>query len=221
MMEISEKKYVVLAGNIGAGKSTLVRLMGERFGWKVYYEPVAQNPYLEKFYGDMKRWAFHSQVFFMTHRVKSHHELGMYPHTVVQDRSIYEDAEVFARNLFEGGQMAREDYATYRKLYEVFIRLLPVPDLVVYLRVSVDTLLKRIALRGRDFEAGISAEYLANLNRLYEEWIGSFGLAPVLTVPGDELDFVTHSKDLDLILDQVEERLNEGQRTLFPGIMPE
>lgn len=213
----TDKKYVVLAGNIGAGKSTMVEMMCERFGWKAYFEPVTQNPYLEKFYGNMRRWAFHSQVFFMTHRVKSHHALAGYPHTVVQDRSIYEDAEVFARNLYEGGQMASDDYATYRELYEVFTRLLPVPDLVVYLRVSVETLLKRIALRGREFEAGISGEYLENLNRLYEEWICSFGLTPVFTVPGDELDFVAHSKDLNMIFDRVEERLNEGQGTLFPS----
>lgn len=211
------KKHVVLAGNIGAGKSTLVQMMCERFGWKPYYEPVTQNPYLEKFYSDMKRWAFHSQVFFMTHRVKAHHALSDDPHSVVQDRSIYEDAEVFARNLYLGGQMDADDYATYRELYTLFTRLLPVPDLVVYLQVSVETLQKRIAKRGRNYEGTIPDEYLEGLNRLYEEWIGSFDLAPVLTVPGDKLDYVAKSRDLHRILDRVEEQLRDGQTLLFPA----
>ena len=211
------RKYLVLAGNIGAGKSTLVSMMCERFGWKAYYEPVAENPYLERFYGDMKRWAFHSQVYFMTHRVKSHHALADDPFSVVQDRSIYEDAEVFARNLHESGQMTDNDWGTYRELYRVFTCLLPVPDLVVYIRASVKTLQKRITLLGRGFEASIPDEYLEGLNRLYEEWIASFSLAPVLIVPGDELDFVANSADLHRILDRVEERLRDRQRLLFPA----
>lgn len=212
-----KKKYVVLAGNIGAGKSTLVEMMCERFSWKAYYEPVAENPYLERFYGDMKRWAFHSQVYFMTHRVKAHHALAGDPFSVVQDRSIYEDAEVFARNLYEQGHMSEDDYATYRELYRVFTCLLPVPDLVVYLRASVKTLQQRISQRGRGFEASIPDEYLDGLNRLYEDWIESFDLAPVLVVPGDSLDFVANSADLHRILDRVEERLSDRQQLLFPA----
>ena len=210
------KKYVVLAGNIGAGKSTLVNMLCERFEWKAYYEPVAENPYLEKFYSDMKRWAFHSQVYFMTHRVQSHHALADDPFSVVQDRSIYEDAEVFANNLYKRGEMSEDDYTTYRELYRVFTCLLPVPDLVVYIRASVSTLQKRISLRGRGFEASIPDEYLAGLNRLYEEWISSFTLAPILVIPGDELDFVANSADLHRILDRIEKRLRDKQRFLFP-----
>ncbi|UCF97576.1 MAG: deoxynucleoside kinase [Spirochaetaceae bacterium] len=209
------KKYVVLAGNIGAGKTSLVRLMGERLDWKPYFEPVSENPYLVDFYQDMARWAFHSQVFFLTHRVRSHHALMDDPSSVVQDRSVYEDAEVFARNLWLHGRMSGRDWSTYQELYQTVINLLPPPDLVVYLRASVPTLLRRIARRGRGFEAGISEEYLAELNGLYEEWIAGFRLAPILVVPGDRLDFVEQSRDLEDIVTAVEERLRGEQRLLF------
>jgi deoxyadenosine/deoxycytidine kinase len=209
------KKYVVIAGNIGAGKTSLVRLMGERLDWKPYFEPVSENPYLVDFYRDMARWAFHSQVFFLTHRVRSHHALLDDPSSVVQDRSVYEDAEVFARNLWLHGRMSGRDWSTYQELYQTVINLLPPPDLVVYLRASVPTLLRRIARRGRDFEAGISEEYLAELNGLYEEWIAGFRLAPILVVPGDRLDFVERSRDLEDIVTAVEQRLRGEQILLF------
>jgi deoxyadenosine/deoxycytidine kinase len=209
------KKYVVLAGNIGAGKTSLVRLVCERLGWKPYFEPVTENPYLVDFYRDMARWAFQSQVFFLTHRVRSHRALMDDPWSVVQDRSVYEDAEVFARNLFAHGRMSGRDWSTYQELYRTVITLLPPPDLVVYLRASVPTLMQRIAGRGRGFEANISGEYLAELNTLYEEWIGGFQLAPILVVPADRLDFVGHSRDLEGIVKAVEERLRGEQRLLF------
>lgn len=210
------KKYLVLAGNIGAGKSTLVGLLAERLGYRPYFEPVAENPYLEDFYADMERWAFHSQAFFLTHRVRSHRALMDDPYSVVQDRSMYEDAEVFARNLYERGSMSARDWATYSGLYRTLTSLLPPPDLVVYLKASVPTLKKRIAKRGRDFEAGIPDEYLSGLNRLYEEWIDGFDLAPVLVVPGDRLDFVAESRDLDSIVRTIECRLRDKQGNLFP-----
>jgi deoxyadenosine/deoxycytidine kinase len=210
------KKYLVLAGNIGAGKSTLVGLLSERLGFRPYYEPVAENPYLADFYADMQRWAFHSQLFFLTHRVQSHRELTNDPWSVVQDRSIYEDAEVFARNLYEQGNMSARDWESYSDLYRTLIGLLPPPDLVVYLKASVPTLKKRIAKRGRDFEAAIPDDYLAGLNRLYDEWIESFDLAPILVVPGDRLDFVAESRDLEIIVSTVKERLRDRQGNLFP-----
>jgi len=210
------KKYLVLAGNIGAGKSTLVGLLAERLGFRPYYEPVTENPYLVDFYADMKRWAFHSQLFFLTHRVQSHRALMDDPWSVVQDRSIYEDACVFARNLYEQGNMTKRDWESYSELYRTLIGLLPPPDLVVYIRASVPTLRKRIAKRGRDFEASIPDGYLAGLNGLYEEWIESFDLAPVLVVPGDRLDFVSESKDLSAIVSTVSERLRDRQGNLFP-----
>jgi deoxyadenosine/deoxycytidine kinase len=212
----SMKKYLVLAGNIGAGKSTLVEFLADRLGFKPYYEPVAENPYLADFYADMERWAFHSQLFFLTHRLKSHRALMNDPWSVVQDRSIYEDAEVFARNLHEQGRMNTRDWESYNELYRTLIGLLPPPDLVVYLKASVPTLKKRIAKRGRDFEASIPDDYLAGLNRLYEDWIASFELAPVLVVPGDRLDFVSESRDLAAIVSTVRERLHDRQGALFP-----
>jgi deoxyadenosine/deoxycytidine kinase len=209
------KKYVVLAGNIGSGKTTLVRMMCERLGWKPYFEPVTENPYLEDFYRDMARWAFHSQVFFLTHRVRSHHDLMDDPWSVVQDRSLYEDAEVFARNLYIHGRMSERDWGTYRELYRTVITLLPPPNLVVYLRASVPTLKRRIAQRGRGFEANISEEYLGELNTLYEKWIGGFDLAPVLVLPSDRMDFVGRPRDFELIVSEVEERLSDRQGLLF------
>lgn len=210
------KKYLVLAGNIGAGKSTLVRLLSDRLGYRPYYEPVAENPYLEDFYKDMRTWAFQSQLFFLSYRLRSHRDLMHDPHSVVQDRSLYEDAEVFARNLHEQGTMSERDWETYSGLYRTMAELLPSPDLVIYIRASVDTLKSRIAMRGRGFESAIPDEYLEGLNRLYESWIEGFDLAPVLVVPGDKLDFVAQSEDLEAIARSVEDRLRDRQGSLFP-----
>jgi len=210
------KTYVVLAGNIGAGKSTLVKMMCDRLGWEPYYEPVTENPYLEDFYRDMKRWAFQSQVFFLTYRARAHRALMDVTRPVVQDRSFYEDAEVFARALHRQGAMSDRDWDTYRGLYRTLTSLLSPPDLVVYLRASVPTLQRRIAQRARAFEASISDAYLDGLNALYEEWIGGFTLAPTLIVPSDRLDFVKDSKDLAAILSTIQERLRGRQGSLFP-----
>ncbi len=210
------RKYLVVAGNIGAGKSTLVGLLARRLGFDPYYEPVAENPFLQDFYQDMERWAFNSQVFFLAHRVQSHRALMDDPRSVVQDRSLYEDAEVFARNLFERGLMSARDWEVYGELYRTFCELLPPPDLVVYLRATLPTLRGRIAKRGRGFEAGISDEYLVSLNALYESWIESFTLAPVLVVPSDRLDFVAESRDFEAIAASIEHRLGDKQGLLFP-----
>jgi len=209
------KSYVVLAGNIGAGKSTLVGLLCERLGWEPYYEPVTENPYLADFYADMRRWAFHSQVFFLTYRARAHRELMDLSRAVVQDRSFYEDAEIFARSLYRQGAMSEREWETYRGLYTTLTTLLAPPDLVVYLRASVPTLKARIARRGRDFEAKITDGYLQGLNELYEEWIRGFTLAPVLEVPTDRLDFVKDGRSLDAIVTGVQERLRGAQGELF------
>lgn len=209
------KKFVAVAGNIGVGKSTLVEKLCDKMGWKPYYEPVAENPYLMDFYNDMQTWAFHSQVYFLTHRLRSHHELLNYPDSVVQDRSVYEDAEIFAKNLYRQGHISERDFATYRGLFDLLITMLDPPDLVVYLRASVETLQNRIDQRGRDIESTITPEYLGQLNLLYEEWIAGFHLCPVLSVPADAMDFVTYPGHLDLIAQKVEEKLRGKEEVVF------
>jgi deoxyadenosine/deoxycytidine kinase len=209
------KKFVAVAGNIGAGKSTLVEKLCAKMGWEPYFEPVAENPYLKNFYLDMKVWAFQSQVYFLTHRMRSHFELLMSTSSVLQDRTVYEDAEIFARNLYLQGNMTETDYATYRELFELFITMLNPPDLVLYLSAPVETLLARISTRGRDFESTISAEYLTQLNDLYKDWIGGFHLCPVLTIPADQLDFVHTPGHLDLIAKKVEDKLRGKEEVYF------
>ncbi|MGD0575973.1 MAG: deoxynucleoside kinase [Anaerolineales bacterium] len=209
------KKFIAVAGNIGVGKSSLVTRLSERLAYQPFYEPVAENPYLADFYRDMGAWAFHSQVFFLANRLRSHRQLIDHPASVVQDRSVYEDAEIFARNLSEQGYIAERDYRSYRALYESILPFLPPPDLVIYLRASVPTLLARIRRRGREFERQISVDYLDPLNRLYEDWIQRFSLCPVLSVPADQLDFVAHSSHLDLIVTKVQEKLTGKEEVVF------
>ncbi len=209
------KKFVAVAGNIGVGKSTLVSLLCKRLDWQPFYEPVSENPYLADFYADMRAWAFHSQVFFLTRRLRSHVELSQFSGSVVQDRSVYEDAEIFAHNLFLQGHIRERDYETYRELYETAVQLLPPPDLMIYLRASVPTLLERISHRGRDYERTITRDYLESLNTLYESWISDFVLCPVLTIPADDLDYVAHSGHLKLIVSKIETKLTGNEEVVF------
>ncbi len=209
------KHFIAIAGNIGVGKSTLTRLLSERLDWEPFYEAVADNPYLADFYQDMTRWAFHSQMFFLSRRLRHHRRLLDFPSSVVQDRSVYEDAEIFARALYEQQHITPRDYRTYRELYEVLVQFLPPPDLVVYLRASVPTLLRRIASRGRTYEQGISPVYLEQLNVLYQAWMESFSMCPVLTVPSDDLDFVHNGAHLDLIIRKIEEKLSGKEEVVF------
>lgn len=209
------KKFIAVAGNIGVGKSTLVEMICERLECMPFYEPVAENPYLSDFYKDMPSWSFHSQIFFLTHRLRIHQDLVRTAGSVMQDRSIYEDAEIFAQNLFLQGHISERDYTTYRSLYRTLAEYLPPPDLVIYLRASVPTLLKRISLRNRDYERSIEPEYLDKLNNLYENWITHFTLCPVLTVPADELDYVAHTHHLELIISKVKEKLTGKEEVVF------
>ncbi len=209
------KKFVAVAGNIGVGKSTLVSMLCKRLDWQPFYEPVTENPYLADFYADMRTWAFHSQVFFLTRRLRSHAELSQFPGSVLQDRSVYEDAEIFAENLYRQGHIQPRDYQTYRELYETAVQLLPPPDLMIYLRASVPTLIDRISRRGRDYERTIAPEYLQSLNDLYETWISDFVLCPVLTIPADDLDYVAHSGHLNLIVSKITEKLTGNEEVLF------
>ncbi len=209
------KRFIAVAGNIGVGKSTLVGMLSKRLGWEPFYEPVAENPYLVDFYQDMRAWAFHSQIFFLTRRLRAHRQLLDHPTSAIQDRSVYEDAEVFAHNLFLQGWIDERDYRSYTELYQVLAEFLPPPDLVIYLRASVTTLVDRINLRGRDYERKISPEYLQQLNVLYESWITHFGLCPVLTVPADDLDYVANSGHLDLIVRKVQDKLTGKEEVVF------
>ncbi|MBB6015701.1 deoxynucleoside kinase [Deinococcus radiopugnans] len=182
--------YLAVSGNIGSGKSTLTRMLSERYGLRPVYEPYADNPYLEDFYRDMRRYSFHSQVYFLSRRLEQHLNLVTGARYVIQDRTVFEDANIFARNLFESGQMEARDWATYGGLYEGILPALRVPDLLIHIDAGLPTLRRRIALRGRSYEQDIPDAYLAGLNRLYDAWIADFDACPVLRVPGDELDFV-------------------------------
>ena len=200
-------KFIVIAGNIGAGKTTLVEILSNRLGFSPFYEPHEENPYLADFYEDMESWSFHSQVYFLTRRLKIHKELLLAEGSVVQDRSVYEDAEIFARNLFLQGDFSTRDYNVYQDLYHILASLLPPPNLMVYLRASVDTLMQRIAKRGREYEAGISREYLASLNNLYEDWMNAFDQCPVLIINSDDLDLVSRPEHVDQVVHWVQNKL--------------
>jgi deoxyadenosine/deoxycytidine kinase len=209
------KKFVVVSGNIGVGKSTLVQRLADHLGWDPFFEPVGENPYLADFYRDMRTWSFHSQIFFLTRRLKIHRELSDHPISAIQDRCVYEDAEVFAHNLYLQGHFSDRDYRSYREMYEVLAGFLPPPDLVVYLRASVPTLVSRIAQRGRSYERTIAADYLSQLNELYHGWIDRFTLCPVLTVPADELDYTADNSHLRLIVAKILEKLAGKEEVVF------
>jgi len=210
------KRFIAVGGNIGVGKSTLTRMLSEYLCWQPFYEAVDDNPYLADFYQDMRLWSFHSQVFFLSRRLRHHRQIVDYPSTVIQDRTVYEDAEVFARNLHQQGLMSDRDFASYREMYEAIKAFLPPPDLLIYLDASIPTLIERIRLRGRDYEQQIDPEYLDQLSALYKAWIADFSLCPVLTIPSDELDFVNNGQHLELIAARVLEKL-QGKETVTLG----
>jgi deoxyadenosine/deoxycytidine kinase len=195
--------FIVIAGNIGVGKSTLTSLLAQRLGWTPFYEPNADNPYLADFYRDMQRWSFHAQVSFLSQRVAQHKALLERSEPAVLDRSVYEDAEVFACNLYQRGALSERDWATYQGLYRTMASLLRPPDLVVYLRASVPTLMRRVAQRGRDYERDIAPDYLASLNALYERWIERFDASATMMIDADAMDFVARSSDLDVVIGEI------------------
>ena len=198
--------YVAIAGNIGAGKSSLTTVLADYFGWEPYFERVDDNPYLSDFYADMRRWSFNLQVFFLSSRFRHQKAIEAAAGAVVQDRSIYEDVEIFARNLHEMDLMDTRDFENYCALFDIMAGYLRPPDLLVYLRASVPTLVRQIQARGRDFEAGIRIDYLERLNTLYEDWIERYP-HPKLVVETDDLDFVQVPEDRFEIVSRVESRL--------------
>lgn len=199
--------FITVAGNIGVGKSTLVGLLAERLDWEPVYEAFTENPYLADFYGDMRRWSFHSQVFFLSRRLQQHHDLLQRKASVIQDRSVYEDAEVFARNLHRQGHLSERDWRCYQDLYQTMATLLRAPHLVVYLMASVPTLRRRISQRGREYEQEITVDYLSQLNELYDSWAARFRLCPVLTVDTNNLNYVQYDAHLDQITQRIDDRL--------------
>ncbi len=209
------KRFVVVAGNIGSGKTSLATLVAERLGWQAFYESVDDNPYLPDFYADMKAWSFHLQVFFLGHRAELHRRIASLPESIIQDRSIYEDRHIFAQALSDMGMMERRDFEAYARLYDMLVDYLPAPSLLIYLQASVPTLVERISARGREMESGISAAYLERLNRLYEAWMNNFNLCPVLTIRADDLDFVRYPAHLDTICRRIMDRLQGKEEVIL------
>ncbi len=207
---MSKSNFVAIAGNIGVGKTSLSKLLHERFGWKVFFEPERQNPYLADFYRDMHRWAYHSQIFFLTQRFKDHLTIQESPAPSIQDRTIYEDAEIFAENLFLRDLMPKRDYESYKNLYSTMVLTLEKPSIVVYLKASTWTLLSRIRKRGRDYERDIDTEYLDQLNILYDNWIKRISQTwNVLVIDTDNYDMTSDSEWLEGILEEVKNQIEE------------
>ncbi len=202
---MSECPYFIgIAGNIGVGKTTMTDIIARRFGWRAFYESVIDNPYLEDFYLDMKRWSFNLQIYFLSHRFRSHKQMTECEVATVQDRTIYEDVEIFARNLYEMGNMTQRDWENYRALFEIMTSYLKKPDLIIYLRASVDTLLTRIKKRSRGFERDISPEYIYMLNLAYERWIKlEQSRNHVLIVETDQFDVFRDQDKLEDLLQKI------------------
>jgi deoxyadenosine/deoxycytidine kinase len=192
---VSRKKFIAIAGNIGAGKTELTSFLCRKYGLTPFFEPNDQNPYLADFYKDMKTWAYRSQLFFLTHKFRLHRKLERESGTALQDRTIYEDAEIFAKNLHRQRYIDKRDFHTYWDLYQTIADALQPPDLMIYLKAPVRTLKQRIKLRGRAMEQEIPTPYLSRLNALYEEWFNDYKMSPVLTLPTDKLDHLTDLVD--------------------------
>ena len=207
LFAVAGLKFIAIAGNIGAGKTELTSFLCKKYGLKPFYEPNDQNPYLEDFYKDMKTWAFRSQIFFLTHKFRLHRELERQTGTAIQDRTIYEDAEIFAKNLARTRTIDKRDWKTYWELYETIAQSLRPPDLMIYLRCPVKTLKQRIRLRGRKMEQDIPTPYLKRLNALYEDWFKRYSMSPVLVLPTDTLDYLTNLVDRVDLFRQIEKHL--------------
>ena len=201
-MGSTPRRYIAVAGNMGVGKSSLVKFLCSQYKLQPFYEPNEENPYLKDFYGDMRRWAFQSQVYFLAQKFRIHQELEKARSrvAVVQDRTIYEDAEIFAHNLYRCRKIARRDYQTYQALYRSILRSLRPPDVMIYLKGNLRTIRKRIKARGRPEEQSVPVSYLRRLNGLYEEWFQRYDHSPTLVLETDNMDYATDLLDrLDLL----------------------
>jgi deoxyadenosine/deoxycytidine kinase len=199
--------FIAIAGNIGSGKTTLTQKLSESFGWQPKYESVEDNPYLDDFYADMNRFSFPIQIHFLNHRFRAHKEINNRDYSAIQDRTIYEDANIFARSLFDQGFMSARDYENYLGIYETVINYLTPPDLMVYLRKSTPKLMDRIKLRGRECESSIQSAYLSRLNQYYDEWMASYKLGPCVTLDTDEMDFLNSPDDYRKLLVKINQHL--------------
>ena len=199
--------FITVAGNVGAGKSTLTKLVSQRLGFEAHYEKVDGNPYLEDFYKDQEKWGFHLQLYFLAQRFKQQKEIESNGLNNIQDRSIYEDVEIFARNLYDNKKITKRDYITYRDLFNDMVPHLRKPDLMIYLDGSLDSIIHRINLRGRDMEKTVDIEYWKNLHNRYGKWISEYDQSPVLYVNINEVDLINNPEHLDLLCDKIKEIL--------------
>jgi deoxyadenosine/deoxycytidine kinase len=209
------KHIILVAGNIGSGKTSLTERLADRLGWRSAFESVGDNPYLPDFYADMRSWSFHLQVFFLGHRAQQYLDLAAAAQSAILDRSIYEDAYIFARALHHLGNLSERDYFSYRRVFDLVVANLPPPDLLIYLRAPVPVLIARIQRRGRAIESGISADYLGLLDSFYKDWMATFDVCPVLTIQTDDLDFVHKSRHLDIVVQRIQDRLAGKEDLIF------
>lgn len=205
---MAKNRLILVAGNIGAGKTTITQKLGERLGWQTGFESVADNPYLPDFYANMAQWSFHLQVFFLGHRAEQHNTAWSASQSAILDRSIYEDFYIFTRALHKLGNMNDRDYLSYKRVFELVVKGLPAPDLLVYLWAPVDVLMQRIRSRGREIETGIDASYLSLLESFYDDWLKSFDLCPVLTIRSNDLNFATDPDDLEIVIERINKALS-------------
>ena len=216
------KRLIVVAGNIGAGKTSLTERLGSRLGWETAFESVSDNPYLPDFYADMRAWSFHLQIFFLGHRSNQYLELARSERSAILDRSIYEDAYIFARALHHLGNLNERDYLAYRRVFDLLVSTLPPPNLIIYLKAPVDVLIERIRRRGRDIETGITADYLTLLDSFYDDWMTSFDICPVLTIHTGQLgresplDFVHNAHHLNIVVERIQDKLAGKEDVVFP-----
>jgi deoxyadenosine/deoxycytidine kinase len=200
--------HIAVAGNIGAGKTTLAEMLAKHYKWTAHYEDVDFNPYLNDFYNDMQRWSFNLQIYFLNSRFNQIIDIRKSGKTVIQDRTIYEDAEIFAPNLHSMGLMSTRDFKNYKSLFDLMVSLIQPPDLLIYLRASIPTLVNQIQKRGREYENSIRLDYLKQLNERYEKWVTGYKMGKLLIINVDNLDFTTNPEDLSSIIDKIDAQIH-------------